>query len=241
MKGTTFASIIRKDTGTDAVSFPDADLLLYANIVKDELAEMIENEVDEGYFEIALTRDLVANQREYAFDSNLLLAFQKNYIKINGKYVLMEEIDQSQYDGGITEEEIKENFSLSTPRFVITGRGMKIYTGTPIEDVTDGLKMIGNIYPEDLTATDLAGSYDLSIPQDPNADQKHAMPRATHTIWANMVSRAYKLGRDKPMKLSPREEQLDQIFIPDLMSKLRDRNKDRSFVPSTPNVSGFEY
>ena len=50
MKGTTFASYIREKTKTNSNTLTDAKLLIFANTVKDDIAEAIVTEVDEDYF-----------------------------------------------------------------------------------------------------------------------------------------------------------------------------------------------
>ena len=70
MNFVNFASLVRKKTRTNSTTFTDADLLLYANTFKDEIAEMLSKEVGEDIFGLRLTRDLVADQRCLLYTSD---------------------------------------------------------------------------------------------------------------------------------------------------------------------------
>jgi len=59
MKFVDFAALVRFYTHTDSTTFVDDDLLLLANVNKDELAKEI-GLVNEGYFGVPCYKDLVA-------------------------------------------------------------------------------------------------------------------------------------------------------------------------------------
>lgn len=240
MKGTTFRDYIRTETHTNEVTYPDTKLLLHANIVKDYLAEKIQSRIDEGFFEITETRSLLAGQREYAFPKDLLLSLKKAWIKIEGEWIVMKEFDMSQYDGVFENEAIKKAFGLKEPRFEITGRGMRIYSGADIEDTIEGLKILGSTYPTDLVADDLAGNWDLSQPQNPNKNKKHGMPRASHLVWAGMVVKMNKKAKDKPIDTKELDQSL-KIDLEEMLENLSVRNRDSSFVPTIPFNDGSQY
>lgn len=240
MIGTTFANYIRKRTKTNSTTFTDADLLLFANANKDLLAEMITTEVDARYFELRHKRNLVAGQREYSFPEATLLGMSEMAVKFDGtNFSYPTEIQRGQYDKW-TDEDIQAEFSGRDPRFIITGRGFKLLNDSAITAVTDGIEIVSNIYPEDLTATDLAGSYDLSVPQDPNKDIKHAMPRASHKVWATMTIIDYKQSKEKPIPLTEQESNI--LFMQNEMYEaLGMRNRDNSLLPTMPDNDGSDY
>lgn len=246
MKGLNFTTLIRKITRTNSTTFTDDDIILYANIAKDDISERIQEAVDSGYFEIEEVRDLIADQREYSLPEDLLLNIKKAYIKVDGEWMEMDEFDLSQYSGTTDEEGIQDYFGKRSPSFDITGRGLKIYSQDAIVATTEGLKIISSTYPADLTVSDLTATTDLSVPVDPLGTIKHAMPRAVHKVWSRMVTKSYKEGKDKPMKLDKFELELDDIGtrkgkISDALQKLKVRNKDLNFIPTTPYDDGSQY
>lgn len=241
MIGTTFADYIRKRTKTNSTTLPDADILTWANANKDLLAEMIETNVDERYFELTHVRDLIADQREYSLPQNTLLGLSEIAVKFDGtNFSYPTEIQRGQYENWADEEGIQTSFAGKDARFIVTGRGFKLLNDSAITAVTDGLQIVANVYPEDLTATDLAGSYDLSIPQDPNKTVKHAMPRAAHKVWATMCIIDYKQSKEKPIPLTEQEKQI-KVMQDETFAALRQRNEDRSIVASTPEDNGENY
>jgi hypothetical protein len=241
MTGTKFAEYIRKRTKTNTTTLPDADILTWANANKDLLAEMIETNVDERYFELTHTRDLIADQREYSLPQNTLLGMSEIAVKFDGtNFAYPTEIQRGQYENWADEEGIQTSFTGKDPRFIVTGRGFKLLSEDAITAVTDGLRIVANVYPEDLETADLSGSYDLSIPQDPNKTVKHAMPRASHKVWATMCVIDYKQSKEKPIPLTEQEKQI-KVMQDEMYSALRQRNEDRSLVASMPEDNGENY
>ena len=53
MTSKQFADYIRKKTKTNSSTFTDADILLYANIIKDDIAKEV-NKANEDYFGIRM-------------------------------------------------------------------------------------------------------------------------------------------------------------------------------------------
>jgi hypothetical protein len=240
MKGTTFASYIRKETKTNSTTFSDADIVLYANIVKDDLAAEIVSNVDEGYFDMELTRDLEANIRDYTFPDDLLKHIKLVTAKLDGSnWSPLVEADISQFDDTpiLANSYIRELYSGRKPEFLISGRGLRLLTGDDITAVVDGLNMLAEIYPEDITTTTLAATTDLSIP---SSDTTHALPRQVHKHWATMVVIAYKQSRDKPIPLTKQEQKVE-FDLQEAFKKLTPRNTNRSFIASTPRYDGQNY
>lgn len=240
MKGTTFAAYIRKQTKTNSTTFSDADIVTYANVVKDNLAADIVANVDEGYFDMELYRDLEADIRDYTFPNDLLKHIKLVGAKLDGSnWVPLLEADVSQFDDTAILENtnIKDLYSARKPEFLISGRGLKILSGDDITAVSGGLKMLAEIYPEDITTTSLASSDDLSIP---TSDTTHALPRQVHHHWATLVIIEYKQSRDKPIPLTKQEQKIEMDLL-EAFKKLTPRNTNRSFAASVPTDTGENY
>lgn len=240
MTGTAFAAYVRKKTKSNTATFTDADIVAFANAVKDDIAERIATDVDEHYFDIELTRDLEADVRDYTFPNDLLKHIRHAQAKLDGtNWVPLDEADLSHIDDVaiLTESYIATLYGAKAPAYYISGRGLTILNGDGIDAVSGGLQLLGEVYPEDITTTNLASSDDLSIP---SADDTHRLPRATHKHWADMVVIEYKESRDKPMALTKKEQRID-ITLAETLSKLVKRNTARTFVASTPRDDGQNY
>ena len=83
----------------------------------------------------------------------------------------------------------------------------------------------------------LGQSTDLSIP---SSDIEHAMPRASHRVWAKMVVVEYKQSREKPIPLTEDEKKLE-LDLEELYKTLRKRNAVRSFTAGVPRDNGQDY
>lgn len=239
MTGTTFAAYIRKQTKTNTTTFPNADIVTLANVIKDDLAASITAEVDENYFDMEQVRDLEDGVRDYTFPNDMLKHVKYVAAKLDGtSWVYLTEADISQFDTPVLEESyIREKYSGLKPQFYISGRSLKLLTGDAIEDVSGGLKILSEVYPEDIDANDLASSDDLSIP---SSDTQHTLPRQMHKVWATKVIVEYKQSREKPIPLTQQEQKVE-VDLSDALAKLEKRNMVRSFVASVPRDTGEEY
>lgn len=239
MTGSTFANIVRKYTGTDTTTLPDADLLVYANIEKDDLAEFIADQCGEDFFQLTYKRDLEADKREYSLPRQLMLHTKRVSAMLNGEdFVLLEEFDINQIRMPlVTEANIQAAFAGRKPSFDIIDIGIKIYSDSAITAVTDGIMVDAIIYPEDIIADNLASSSDLSTA---SATDKARLPKGAHRVWAIRTSIAYKQSRPKPIPLNEIEKNL-ATYENRMLDNLRGRNLDRSFVPSMPVDNGESY
>lgn len=240
MIGTTFAAKVRKSTTTNTTTLPDADLVLYANIEKDDLAEYIENEAGEDFFMVPWQRDLVAGQREYTLPNQIMLNLKRFNAKLDGENWNdpLEELDVNQVRQSlVSEADVQAAFAGRKPVFDLLDRGFVIYSQDAIIDVTNGIRIDAKIYPADITTGTLALSTDLSIPTSAITT---AMPRATHKVWALRTSIAYKESRPKKIPLSEEEKNIE-FYIQRMMNNLRGRNLDRSYVPVAPVDTGMNY
>lgn len=240
MTGPAFASYVRKKTKSTSTTFTDAEIVAFANAVKDDIAERIATDVDEHYFDMELTRDLEADIRDYTFPNDLLKHIRHAQAKFDGtNWVPLEEADLSHIDDVaiLTEAQIASLYSGKDPEYYISGRGIVLLNGDGIDTVVDGLKLIGEIYPEDITTDNIGSATDLSVP---SSDSTHRLPRAVHKHWADMVVIEYKESRDKPMALTKKEQRID-ISLAETLSKLTKRNTARTFIASVPEDDGQDY
>lgn len=241
MKGTTFAAYIRTKTKTNSTTFPDADIVTLANVVKDELAADIVANVDENYFTMELTRDLEAGERGYTLPDDILKQLTHVEVDLDGSgdYKPLLEADISQFDDTaiLQEEEITDLYSGRRAEFLIRGRELIILSDSAIVDVTGGLKMLAEIYPEDVTASMIQATTDLSIP---SSNTTHSLPRQVHKHWATKVVVEYKQGREKPIPLTEQEQKVD-LELDGVYKKLTPRNNNRSFIAQVPKDNGQDY
>jgi len=242
MIGTTFASYIRLRTKTNSTTLTDATIVITANVIKDDLASKIISNVDEGYFDMEMVRDLEANIRDYTFENDVVKNLKYATAKLDGTNpVYLTESDWGAIEGEkkplLEDTSIKELYAARNPQFLITGRSLKILSGNNIGATVDGLKVVGEVFPEDITPTMLAATTELSIP---SSDTQHAIPRAAHRIWAKMVVVEYKQSREKPIPLTEDEKKIE-LDLDELYKELRKRNAVRSFTAGVPQDNGQNY
>lgn len=231
-----FASLVRKKTRTNSTTLTDADLLLYANTFKDEIAEMLSKEVGEDIFGLRLTRNLVANQREYDLPSDVMARIKYIEAKLDGtNWVTMHETDLNEYGKTTDESTIIEAYQGKDAAFDLWDRSFFILSSEAIEAVTDGLKLWAILFPADFT--DLTLSTDLST--NPTTTS-HGFPRQFHELLARRISIEWKSNRDKPLPLSEQELNYDKD-LRDKISSMKDANLDRSTEASIPYNDGTQY
>lgn len=199
MIDTAFASYIRKQTRTNSTTFPDADIMLYANLEKDYLVSLIEK-ADEDYFGVELVRDLEDDRRKYGLPPYLLHGISKVTAKLDG--VNETELDKLIYDQfgkPLTEDNIR-SYSGGVPAWMIFGQELYVLSDGELSLVTGGLKIYATIYPADLAS--LSEGKDLAA--NPSTTSI-GMPRALHRPWADLVVIDYKNSKDKPIPLTKAE------------------------------------
>lgn len=232
-----FASYIRLKTRTNSTTFPDADILVYANIVKDEIAKEI-IKANEDYFGIESLRDLENGIRKYLFPTYMLSQMKYIQAKLDGtNWVKLDEFDITSYDRPTDEDSIRANFAGRNPAFDIFGGELSIYSEDPIIDVTGGLKLWSIVYPADLTS--LSGDADMSV--NPSLTE-FGMPRQLHKVWATKVIIEYKTSKEKPIPLTEQELKVD-VDLQSAINSLKLQNLDRVFVATVPDNSdnGADY
>ncbi len=235
MKFTDFASLIRLYTATNSTTFTDANILIYANIFKNDICDKIIEKVGEDYFGLRFTRDLIAGQREYDLPTELV---KMKYLeaKLDGEnWSHLTETDLSIYAKGTDEETIVAAYADRDPQFDLFDRSLFILSGSAIIDVTDGLKLWAIIYPADFAS--LTSTEDMANPPD---DYSHGFPSSFHELLARRISIAYKSSKERPIPLSEKEV-LYEADLKAAIDSMKVENEDRSFVPSTPHDDGSDY
>lgn len=237
MTGTELATYIRKKTRTNATTFTDAEIVAFLNPNKDEMAQRIV-EVREDYFGIFQLRNLVADQRNYAFPNDLLSKMKYLEAKLDGtNWKRLVEIDIQNTDIVTNEEKIQSYFSDKQPCFEIFGGEIIIYSGSAIIAVTDGLKLWSIIFPADFATSDLSGSTDLSVP--PTATS-FGFPRQFHKLLADKVIIEWKEAQDKPVPLTQNEALWERRMM-DSLDSVRQVNLDRPLETEAPYNDGSDY
>ena len=226
-----FAAYIRKRTKTNSTTFTDADILLYANIIKNDLVKEV-TKANEDYFGMELVRDLVAGKRNYAFPTYILNNIKYLQAKLDGEnWNVLKEFDVNSYKGATDEESIQANFSGKNPQFDIFGGELIIYSGSAIIDVVEGLKLWTMVYPADLVS--LTGTSDMS--ENPS-DIEFGVPIELHFVWATKVIIEYKQSKEKPIPLTEKEANVNNDLTLAINS-LKGFNLDRSIVATVPDKS----
>lgn len=242
MTGTNFASYIRHRTKTNTSTLTNADIVLLANVVKDDLAALIATNVDENYFDMEMTRDLEADIRDYTFESDVLKNCRYVAAKLDGtNWTYLTEADFGMMEGVkepmLENTYVKSYYADKKAQYLISGMGLRILSGNDITAVDEGLKVVAEVYPEDIDTDDITGSADLAVP---SSDQTLRLHRATHRIWAKMIVIEYKQSREKPIPLTEDEKKIE-IDLSEMYKVLRKRNAVRSFVAGVPNDDGQDY
>ena len=242
MTGATFTAYIRYLTKTTASTLTDADILMLANVEQESLAEEIATEVDEGYFIMEDKRNLEAGIRNYTYPTDFLKSVKYVSAKLDGvKTVYLREVDFGDAEVAnyplMEESYLKDAYSTKPPAYINVGTEIMVLSGDTIIDVTEGLVIQGEVYPEALVAADLVGTTRLSIASGTSAVR---LPHAAYKPLAKMVSIAYKTSKDKPLPLTE-DEKLLPIDKANLWKKLRGRNAVRVTIGSVPYNDGQQY
>lgn len=235
MTPTQFSALIRMYTGTNSANFSDSDLLVLANIAKNDIASDI-IAAHEDYFDREFTANLVAGQRQYSLPDEILNKIKYIEAKLDGiTQERLAEFDLNSYKKATDEATILSEFSGASPMVDIDGTSIFIYSDKAIANVTDGLIVRATIFPADLSSA--SGSTDMST--DPSTTSC-GFPKQFHELWARRVSIMWKSSRPKTIELSD----LEKLYYADLAKQveaLKGRNLDRSIEATTPYDDGQDY
>jgi hypothetical protein len=235
MSPAQFATLIRYYTGTNSTTFTDAEILVLANVFKDDIAKEIAKK-NEDYFGMKFVRNLQAGIRSYGMPDEVLNNIKYVEAKLDGTaQKRLYEIDLTEYKRATDEATIREQFANREPAFDIFARAIWIFSGEAIIDVEDGLILWAIIFPADIT--NLASTIDMAT--DPS-DTSHGFPRQFHELLARRVSIAYKTAQDRPIPLSEKEK-LYEYDLGNALSAISGMNLDRSVNASVPQDDGQNY
>lgn len=229
------ASYVRLKTRTNVSTFPDADILLYANIMKDDIAKEI-TKTNEDYFGMELFKDLVAGQRSYGLPRDVLNQIKYAQVKLDGeKWRKLSEFDINSYGKTTDEATILASWSGKEPSFDIFGDQFTIYSDDAIISVSQGLQLWAIVYPQDLT--NLSLTTDISYPDN---DTSFGLPTEFHKILATKIIVEYKTSKEKSIPLTENEQSIDKELMMAINS-LKLRNLDRSLTATIPYNDGQDY
>lgn len=238
MTGTELATLIRRKTKTNSTNYTDADILIDINLMKDELAVRIQN-VRQDIWNVPALDDLVEDQREYAFPTDVLNNIVSLELKFSssGDYVDAIFLARRHYKDALQESKIINNFDNINPNYFIRRQAIYILSGA-ITDVTDGIRVVYNSFPANLA--NITGSTDLSV--DPS-DTTHGFPREFHELWARRVSIEYKSTNGIP--LSETEKRYD-IDLERALYEFSEVDLSKEIISALPTIDkrgndGYDY
>lgn len=237
MTGTELATLIRLKTKTNSTTFENPDMLVYVNLLKNEIASRIQR-ARANIFDITKTLDSVASSvtaREYAIEEdvlNYLVDIQMKFTD-SGDYVNVHHLARYHYKDALQETKIVAEFNNTEPRYFIRQDKIYILSGTIIV-VTDAIMYVYSLTPADLA--NLTGSTELSI----NTSSSNGMPEEFQELWARRVSIEYK--DNNSIKLSQKERAYDK----DLQEALDDFSTENlegaiiGALPTRPSDNGYD-
>lgn len=237
MKRLELANLVRARTKTDTNTFPDATLLLYANTWMYEIAKRI-NEVNEDYFGMTATRNIVAGQREYNLPSDVLNAIKSVEIKFSadGRWMPLAEFDILNFKRPTSELDITQNFKNEEGYacYDIYGNSLFIYSGALGDNVEGGLKLHYFIEPKPLPdVTD--NTSDMSA--DPDSTN-FGFPKAFHELLARRICIEYKENAQQPIPLNNLEQKYD-LDLEVALNNVKGRNMSRAVIAKVPMINGY--
>jgi len=236
-----FATYVRFKTRTNSTTFSDADILALMKVRQVEIAQAI-IKADEDILLIPQTTSLVADQREYAYPSDILQKIKRVEAKLDGtNWLKLSQKSVTDFNWPMVETDMVDHFSNYQGYcfYTVSRKALYLLTGTII-DVTDGLKIWVNTLPS--VVTDLTSTTDLNV--DPTTTT-HGIPTEMHEIWARGIIIDYKSSREKPIPLT--ETELRYEFDKNqAISALRNGDMDRVITGKLPPSSeradnGYNY
>lgn len=242
MTGLNFATYVRLLTKTNSTTFSDAELVLLANIVKDDFASRIK-QVDEELFKIEMTTDLKASvagdfsSREYPLDLDVI-NIKRVEAKLDGtNWIKLFEVDSTEFTIPLNESDIVNKFSNNEgqAKYDLSSGSLFLLTGT-VTEVDEGLKLFAEINAEDIVAATLASSSDLALP---STNTKFRLPQAFHELWARKVSIIFKSSKEKPIELSTHELNFESDFQ-DKLDAITNPTTDRDSTMQLPDDSHLQ-
>ncbi len=205
MTGTQLATLIRRKTKTNSTTYPNADLLVDVNLMKDELVSRIQ-QVRPEIFNIKEDQNLVVSStsREYDIPDEALNRIIDLELKFSasGDFVTAAFLARRHYKDSLQESKIVNNFDNLEPRYFIRRKKVYVLSGT-IVAVTNGFRLIYDRVPADLA--NMTGSTDLAL----NTATENGIPKEFHELWARRVNIEYKSANLLPLSQKDLEYEKD--------------------------------
>lgn len=237
MTPSELATYVRFKTRTNTSTLTDDDLLMLLNTVKNEVCDRA-LEVDEDIFLVPTTLNLVANQREYPFKSDILSRIKRVEAMFNGSdYIKLTNIDLADIDQPIgSEAQIVARFSNEEGNafYDIMRSSLWLYSGT-ITSVTNGLKVWLNTIPSNVAS--ILSTTDMRV--DPSTTA-HGIPAPLHKVIAKGVVIEWKESREKPIPLTEREQKWE-FDLEKAIQTMKRTDYDREVYASIPDDDGSDY
>lgn len=236
MTGTGLATIIRTKTKTNSTTFTDAEILVYVNLKKDDIAGKIQSSLPSIWNMPALD-DLSDNIREYSFPEDLMNSMVNLEAKFTaaGNYVPVRHLARRHFKDTLQESLIVAEFDNLEPKYFRRRKALYILSGTIIT-VSDGLRLVYNAFPANLA--NVTGDTDLSI--DPTTTS-HGFPREFHELLSTAVSREYK--SDNNIKFNRKDDEYD-VDLENKLNEFSVGDTGKSVIGSLPagnHDNGFNY
>lgn len=201
-----FTTLVRIKTQSDTNTFPDSDLIIYANMARDEIVSAIADRVDDDVFLSPTVADLVADQREYPLPTDFLQKLKRVEVSFDGSdnWIILKELDLENTEKTTVESIIISNYSNNQDDcgFDRIRGGIYIYSGTII-NVTGGLKLYYDAQLRKLVTGDLILTTDMSLDR---STTEHGFPARFHELFAVRTAMKWKADREKPIQLNETEK-----------------------------------
>lgn len=231
------ATLARLKAKANTTSLPNADLLVLANLYKDEICSAIAAVRPEA-FNVEDLQTLTANTRTYAFDTTVLNNIVRVELRFSatGDYVLATATSQDKVRIALQESVIVGYYSNDEPVYFVRNKFIYILSGT-IATAADGVKMVHKKFPADLAAMTDTNNLNANTLTAPG------FPKEFNELWARRISIAFKGIKERPLNDEEKK------YPTDLANKISDYsipNLDEEIVGKLPDANergddGFNY
>lgn len=239
MRITDICSLARKKSKTNAITFPDSDMLLYIKSKLPQFQVDIE-EVNEDYLGSVEFRDLRATgtgtytdggetylTREYNLPSDMIPRLKYVSAKLNGvDWIRLKHYDLNDIKIPFEEERILQRFNNNegVAGYEIFRGSLFLLTGKIENAVSDGLKIWAYSFSATLASIPVVGS-DEDVEFD-----LYGIPEQMQELFALALSMEWKSNQEIPVPFSAQEQNFYALYAKALQSlKGLDRSKEIVF------------
>lgn len=201
------ATLVRHKTKTNSTTFTDADMLVLANLGKDEIAGKIADKRQEA-FNVEEYSDLALDTRTVPFKSATMNSLIRVEFKFTstGDYVLGNPTKLSHEQIPTQESIIVNYYNNDNPEYFVRDKWIYILSGA-IVAVTNGVKWIYKKFP-----TDLANLTEATTDMSAAASATSlGFPKEFHELLADWISIQYK--DRNTIALTKKENDFDNRLI----------------------------